>query len=300
MNKLILFVLIFVSLSSCNRQKNDPTIKSDYIKTTLQYQNVSGISKNLSSLDINYFDTWTNLKPVVIFIHGGGWAIGDKRNKPNDKIKLFESLKYVYVSINYRLSPFPYDTNNPNRIKHPDHIEDIANAVKYIFENVKEYGGDNSKMAIMGHSAGAHLSSLISSNPRFLESVGLNTGILKGTLSLDTQAYNINELMKDTVSNNYKMYLNAFGDKPEDWKDVSPQHFVSNSKVNNWLVVYRGSQSRVENQLDFINSLENNGKNVVKINAESYSHSGVNDAIGIESDQVINTPVKQFFQEIFR
>jgi len=300
MKKILITFTLFIFFAACNKNNDDPTQDSKYVNKTIQYHSITGVKEKFLSLDISYFDNWSSLKPVVIFIHGGGWSIGDKSNKPNDKIKLFESLDYVYVSINYRLSPFPFEVTNDNRVKHPDHINDVAKAVKYIYDNIKSYGGNNKIMAIMGHSAGAHLASLISTNPQFLNSVGLSTRIFKGAISLDTQAFDLVELMKDTESSNYKMFLNAFGNKPNDQKSASPIYYVVDSEVQNWLVVYRGSLSRVENELDFATALEGAGKYVVKINAQAYSHAEVNDAIGNENDQIINKPIKDFLKTILR
>ena len=73
--------------------------------TTQQYTTISGVDSNLLSIDIYYlndYQTVTN-RPVVIYIHGGAWAIGDKANI-DSKAKFFKNLGYVFVSVNYRLS----------------------------------------------------------------------------------------------------------------------------------------------------------------------------------------------------
>ena len=44
-------------------------------------------------------------RPVIVYVHGGGWSIGDKSNNPLDKARLFTDAGYVYATVNYRLSP---------------------------------------------------------------------------------------------------------------------------------------------------------------------------------------------------
>ena len=296
-----LALILIISLIACNKPIDDaPPIITNYVSITKQYQTINDVSENLSSLDIYYFDTWSELKPVVIYVHGGGWAIGDKSNSLDNKTKLFDSLGYVFISVNYRLSPFPYQPDNPNRIKNPTHVKDVAKAVKYIYDNIENYGGNNNKMAIMGHSAGAHIVSLLSTDSRHLSEVGLEMNTIKGVISLDTQAYDINTVMESSSpsSSTYKMYINAFGNDAESWKEASPTNFISTSIVENWFVVYRGTASRVANQLSFIDAIENTSKNTIGIYAESYSHSDVNDVIGDENDQVINVPVVAFLMDI--
>ena len=68
--------------------------------------------------------------PTLIWVHGGGWAIGDKSNQLESKRKLFASVGYMLVSINYRLSPVP-SSLDPNRIKYPIHPRDVASAVAW-------------------------------------------------------------------------------------------------------------------------------------------------------------------------
>ncbi len=295
-----LFFLVLLSLFSCNKNNDNPSEDSKYIQKTVQYQSISGVKSKLTSLDINYFDKWTDLKPVMIFIHGGGWVIGDKTNKPSSKIELFKGLGYVYISINYRLSPFPYQLDNPNRILHPTHVKDVAKAIKYIYDNIEDYGGNKSNIAIMGHSAGAHLASLIATDPKYLNAEGLKTSIFKGVVSLDTQASDIDYAMQHTFegSDLYKMYINAFGDTSNKWKEASPINYVSSSLAKNWVVVYRGSQTRMTNQLRYIDALKAEGKSVTAINAVDYSHSGVNDAIGNTNDTVINKPIVEFLVNV--
>lgn len=100
-------------------------------------------------------DDTSSLLPVVIFVHGGSWRRGD-RNHVMDVYNRFTkrlcmATQYVAVNLSYRLSP---------QVKHPDHLSDILYALKFINENITEYGGDNNKVIITGHSAGGHLISL--------------------------------------------------------------------------------------------------------------------------------------------
>jgi arylformamidase len=115
----------------------------------IPYTTISSINPSLLSLDV-YAPAGAENLPVVLMIHGGGWSIGDKANRDVsiDKARYFTSQGYVYVSINYRLSP---------DVQHPAHIEDVASAVSWVLENIATYGGDPARLTLMGHSAGAHL-----------------------------------------------------------------------------------------------------------------------------------------------
>lgn len=103
-----------------------------------------------------------------MYVHGGGWSIGDKSAQLENKIALFKSLNYVFVSTNYRLSPFPNRLGNDDRIKYPLHNQDVVSAIAWLVENISDYGGNPDKVALIGHSAGAHLVSLIGTDESFL------------------------------------------------------------------------------------------------------------------------------------
>lgn len=126
-----------------------------YNVKTIQYKSLPSINPDLLSLDLWSYSNTSTPKPVVIYIHGGGWRIGDKSNKLDKKIALFNSLNYIFITANYRLSPYPSDISNPNRIKYPDHNNDVADVVKWVVDSISKYGGNPAKIVILGHSAGA-------------------------------------------------------------------------------------------------------------------------------------------------
>ncbi len=89
-------------------------------------------------------------KPVVVFVHGGGFARGAKRAEGlpfYDNIGLWAaSYGFIGVTMNYRLAP---------ESMWPSGIEDLAAAVTWLKANVARHGGDPSKIFLWGHSAGA-------------------------------------------------------------------------------------------------------------------------------------------------
>ena len=94
--------------------------------------------------------------PVLVYIHGGGWVIGDKRQQGIPLMHELVQRGWVCVAINYRLSP---------RATWPAHIVDCKRAVAWVREHIAEYGGDPDFIAVSGGSAGGHLSSLLALTP---------------------------------------------------------------------------------------------------------------------------------------
>jgi triacylglycerol lipase len=89
-------------------------------------------------------------KPVVVFVHGGGFARGSKHTEGTpfyDNVGLWAaSYGVVGVTVNYRLAP---------QSTWPSGIEDLAAAVAWLRANVAQYGGDPNRIVLWGHSAGA-------------------------------------------------------------------------------------------------------------------------------------------------
>lgn len=267
-----------------------------YTKTTIQYKTVPGVDPNLVSLDVYYFEDQTARRPIVVYVHGGGWAIGDKANSMENKTTLFSSLGYVFVSVNYRLSPSTF-SNDPNRVKFPIHNEDVADAVKWVYDNMASFGGEKNKIVLLGHSAGAHLVSLTGTSNSFLPARGIPLSTIKGIASIDTEGYNV----ADQVNSGNETYINAFGTDQTDLLNASPiKQIAQNNSHPNFFIAKRGSANRIGLADDFITKLESVGVIVSQVTANQYDHEGINEAIGAPNETAVTNPLKAFLDQCFK
>ena len=116
----------------------------------------------------------TQLKPVILFIYGGAWTTGNK----DDYLFVGESFTkagYVTVIADYRLAP---------QHKYPEYVQDTALAIKWINENVQQYGGDSKKIIVMGHSAGAFNVAEAVDNKRWLDEVNVPVSHVKAVVGI--------------------------------------------------------------------------------------------------------------------
>lgn len=89
--------------------------------------------------------------PVILVLHGGGWARG-KKERHDALVRYLAREGFVAATAQYRLAP-----QNP----WPAQIEDAKCAVRYLRAHCKRWGGDPKRVAALGFSAGAHLSMLL-------------------------------------------------------------------------------------------------------------------------------------------
>lgn len=124
--------------------------------------------------------------PTVVFVHGGGYQRGDRTVGRNLGVVL-AGHGVAVASISYRLYP---------QATHPGQIQDVAAAFAWAKAQVAEVGGDPSRVFVAGHSAGAHLASLLGTDGSYLAAHGLKPGDIAGVLAI-SGGYRINPIRKD-------------------------------------------------------------------------------------------------------
>jgi len=242
----------------------------------LRYSDEPAARAEALSLDV-YPATGADL-PVVIFVHGGGWFRGDKSNV-DAKPAGFNARGFVFVSVNYRLIPEVDVTRQ---------MQDVARAVAWVKQNIRQYGGDLSRMFLMGHSAGGHLVSLLGTDESYLRAEGLSLADIRGVVSLDTQAYDIYKLMSNLPLASGEVYRETFGDDPEFWKAMSPQrHAAADKNIPPFAVVYTGGkESRATLSKEFFASLQEAGIPSVLLPAPEKTHGKLNREFGLPNDRI--------------
>jgi acetyl esterase/lipase len=111
---------------------------------------------------------------VVIFLYGGEWQAGEKANY-RFAGQALSSKGFIAVLPDYRIYPDG---------KFPMFVQDAALAVRWVHDNIASFGGDPTRIYLMGHSAGAHIAALISLDARYLKEVGLDRNVIRATAGL--------------------------------------------------------------------------------------------------------------------
>jgi acetyl esterase/lipase len=228
--------------------------------------------------------TGKDRRPVVVYVHGGAWATGDKANQIGDKVALFTGAGYVFASVNYRLSPDSGNPEgNPNRVKFPDHPRDVGEALGWLSHHVAAYGGDPDRIALIGHSAGAHLVSLVSTDSEYVAAYGVHPWQLIGTVSLDSAAYDIPSHIATGTAQARGILYNAFGTPAENaasnaWVLGSPIAWAGPMDPPFLLVTQAAVPGRVSETQRMAAALA--GGSGASVFLAPYDHEGINDAVG--------------------
>jgi acetyl esterase/lipase len=153
-------------------------------------------------------------RPLVLFVHGGGWSKGDKGNASGRfKPPHYTGQGYVFASINYRLVP---DATVEQQ------AADVALALKTLIGDHRKFGIDTSRVVIMGHSAGAHLVALVGTDERYLRGVGLSFANLAGVIPIDGAAFDVEQQLQLAGPRMKATYTAAFGTDPARQRALSP------------------------------------------------------------------------------
>lgn len=230
--------------------------------------------------------------PVVVWVHGGGWRRGDKTFQLADKIRLARDNGWVLVSVNYRLT----DPSAPTPVRYPAHNEDVAAALAWVHDNITRYGGDPSRVAVLGHSAGAQIVASIGTDERYLAAHDLVLSDVRCVGALDTEGFDVQRM----AATGNPVYRAAFGDNPATWTDASPiRHVAAGKDIPDFLVVERGGPARRLGQDAFANALRAAGVPTTVLDAGTLTHGQVNSQIGAPGDTVMTPPLVSFLSGCF-
>ena len=157
--------------------------------------------------------------PIIVMVHGGGWRMGDKAMDRMilNKVARWVPKGFIVISVNYRMLPTADVATQ---------AADVADALADIQKHAATWNADATKMIVMGHSAGAHLVSLIGADTNLRATHHVKPWL--GTVSLDSGSMDVPATM---TARHFGLYDDAFGTDPTYWQRLSPVHHVSSGSL---------------------------------------------------------------------
>jgi arylformamidase len=223
-------------------------------------------------------------RPVVFWIHGGGWQTGDKTSV-QQKPQAFVDRGFVFVSTNYRLLP---------SVDMATIVRDIAKSIHWVHDHIAEYGGDPDRLLVMGHSAGAQLAALICTEDRYLKAEGLSLAIIKGCVPVDGDTYDVPAII-ETAETRRRVHgqpqakfghREKFGDDPAKHRDFSAVAHVAEGKgIPPFLILHVAEHPDTTAQAQRLAAvLKGAGVPATVFGARETSHTRINDDLGQPDD----------------
>ncbi len=222
-------------------------------------------------------------RPVVLYIHGGGWVVGDRKRVYNMP-QWLTSKGYVFVAMDYRKIP---NTTIDGQVR------DVTAAISWTRRNIRRHGGDPNRIVLMGHSAGAHLSALVAAQ-------GKATG-LRGIIPNDVQAYDLLAYATKRGSIG-AMFGTAFTNEPKNWIKWSPATYARKTrKMPPHLILYSRSQGERRRSISvgYANLIKGLGTRTEIFHGTAYSHGAIAARLGRSGDAATKA-IERFLARVTR
>ena len=213
--------------------------------------------------------------PVIFMVHGGAWRAGDKTNRAvvKHKVKRWLPKGVVIISTNYRLLP---DADPVEQAR------DVARAIAHAQKNASQYGANPKQFILMGHSAGAHIISLLNADFSIAQSKGAQPWL--GAVSIDFPEFNIEKLMQDDPA---WFYRAAFGEHDVFWREASPYHRLEKRAAPLLAIYSTKRKDKPETQiLAFAQHAQSLGLKVETLPV-ALSHTAANSELGKDNDYTV-------------
>ena len=247
------------------------------VRHDVVYGEMSGVDAERLSLDLYTPEQRRSERPlpIVLYLHGGGWSAGDKEQSFLQPLA-FVPQGFVYASANYRLRPHATVA---------EMAESVAGAAGWLVRHAGDFGGDPHRLFLIGHSAGAHLVSLLGTNSTFLERAGVDLPSVRGVVSLDTAVYDLPKLLAETDLDFYRMVFGT-GDGVKEIEQVSPWHHVRYDAAHPpFLIFYSEGRPAAHTQtIPFAQRLRDAGHSATVVEAIGRGHSELNAYLGTQDD----------------
>ncbi|MEP0191556.1 MAG: alpha/beta hydrolase [Erythrobacter sp.] len=225
--------------------------------------------------------------PLILFVHGGGWSIGTRKAVESKPVH-FTKNGYAFASTGYRLMPdAPVE----------EQASDVGEALQLLQAQAGELGFDPNRIVVMGHSAGAHLTALISTDPQY---AGDAFSAIQGAVLLDGSGYDIvAQLDGSSLVELPGLYKRVFGEDPKRQAALSPISHIGGRDASDWLILHVDDRPvSTQRSQDFGKALIGAGLSARVLPISDTDHGRMNRELGTEPGAAQTRAVDAFLAQV--
>ena len=181
------------------------------------------------------------LRPAIVFVHGGGWVMGNRSGRP-DWNRWLNQLGYEVFDVEYRMPP---------PVRWRDEIGDVKAAVGWVAAHAADYHLDPARISMMGESAGGNLALLAAysmGDPGLPPTTSVAPVAIRSVISLYgptemTMLYR-SSASRDFVQTVEKKYIGGTPEEfPERYRALSPLYHINAQTPPT--IAFHGTSDRV-------------------------------------------------------
>ena len=267
---------------------------------TIAYASYPNVDPNLTSLDIYTPPgdvSGCTGRPIVVWVHGGGWTSGDKGEYMADKVSLFNGAGYVFASVNYRLTDknlaFPHHNIRYTIRTPPTPFRGSSTMRSSSVET-------RTRSRCSGTAQGGGIVAALATDERYLGNDGVSLRSIGCVGSMDGEGYDIVAGATTSPPDVQVGYRNAFGSDPGVWEQASPvRHVAPNKGIPSYFVAARGNDWRFAQHLAFIDALRTAGVPTTVLDATTLEHIDLTTQIGAPGDTLVTPALMSFLVGCF-
>ena len=204
-------------------------------------------------------------------------------------------VRMVFITVTIITIVRIYTNVSDDVVQHPTHVHDVAKSFQWTVKNISKFGGDPNNIIVMGHSAGGHLATLLSTNTYFLNNLNIHPSYIRGCVSM-SGIYS-DERLKEVPMGKFLLH-NAFG-KRATYYDAFPIYNITNTTPPTLLINGRLELGLKKQTLDYHYALKQKGVYVETAYFPNCDHWDVyrHWNPGEKNEQVLNT-IRKFIQKV--
>lgn len=123
-----------------------------------------------ATLDLHYQYNESKKRPLIVWVHGGGFVAGDKKELSN-YCKILASKNFIVAAVNYTVAP---------EAEYPIPVNQLNHALAFLVKNAEEFKIDTDKIIVAGDSGGAHITAQLANvytNSEYAAMLGIRPSI---------------------------------------------------------------------------------------------------------------------------